>query len=104
MYSFEIGKELRDGLYALSRDHGVTLFMTMLSIYKVLLYRCTGQKDISVGTSIANRDQGEISGLIGFFVNILVLRDQINGEKRFSELLSEVKQTCLMGYSHQDVP
>ncbi|WP_233164338.1 non-ribosomal peptide synthetase [Snuella sedimenti] len=104
MYSFTLDKQLTESVYGISQAHGATLFMTLLSIYKVLLYRYTGQTDISVGTPIANREQAEISGLIGFFVNTIVLRDEIEVGASFSTLLSQVKETCLSGYMHQDVP
>ena len=78
--------------------------MTLLSMYKVLLYRYSGQLDISVGTPIANREQLEISKLIGFFVNTIVLRDTFTSDVSFTDFLAQVKQTCLNSYAHQDVP
>ncbi|WP_046759222.1 condensation domain-containing protein, partial [Kordia jejudonensis] len=88
----------------LTQQNGATLFMSLLSVYKVLLSRYSGQFDISVGTSIANRTQAEISGLIGFFVNNIVLRDQFPSADTFEELLEQVKTTCLAAYEHQDLP
>ncbi|MBJ6369844.1 non-ribosomal peptide synthetase, partial [Snuella sedimenti] len=104
MHHFSINKELLDGLHELSKDNDATLFMTLLSIYKVLLYRYTGQTDISVGTPIANREQLEISKLIGFFANTIVLRDTFTSDVPFINLLAQVKQTCLESYTYQDVP
>jgi amino acid adenylation domain-containing protein len=88
----------------LSRQHGVTLFMTLLAAFKTLLYRYTGQEDIIVGSPIANRNQVETEGLIGFFVNTLALRTDLSGDPGFRELLGRVRQVTLGGYGHQDLP
>ncbi|WDD36942.1 amino acid adenylation domain-containing protein (plasmid) [Nostoc sp. UHCC 0926] len=93
-------KELKN----LSRHSGVTLFMTLLTAFKTLLYRYTGQTDILVGSPIANRNRAEIEGLIGFFVNVLVLRTDLSGDLSFQELLGRVKSTALEAYVHQDLP
>ena len=75
--SIELSRELTQGLKALSRKEGVTLFMTLLAAFQTLLYRYTGQEDVVVGSPIANRNRSEIEGLIGFFVNTLVLRSNL---------------------------
>ncbi len=93
-------KELKN----LSRHSGVTLFMTLLTAFKTLLYRYTGQTDILVGSPIANRNKAEIDSLIGFFVNVLVLRTELSGDLSFQELLARVKSTALEAYVHQDLP
>ncbi|MEH1779536.1 MAG: amino acid adenylation domain-containing protein [Nostoc sp.] len=93
-------KELKN----LSRHSGVTLFMTLLTAFKTLLYRYTGQTDILVGSPIASRNRAEIESLIGFFVNFLVLRTDFSGELSFKELLTRVKSTALEAYVHQDLP
>ena len=77
-----------EGLKALSRQEGVTLFMTLLAAFKVLLYRYTSQDDLIVGTPIANRNRLEIEGLIGFFVNTLVLRTDLSGNPSFRRALA----------------
>ncbi|MBK8551797.1 MAG: amino acid adenylation domain-containing protein [Ignavibacteria bacterium] len=102
--SFKVEKETANGLNELSRQQGSTLFMTLLSAFNVLLYRYSGQSDISVGTSITNRPQQEIENLIGFFVNTLALRSEVSNDETFIELLHQVKQTTLDAYSHQEVP
>jgi non-ribosomal peptide synthetase component F len=78
--------------------------MTLLSVFQVLLYRYTGQKDIVVGSPIANRHYKEIEGLIGFFVNTLALRTTFEGNETFIDVLTRVKETTLQAYQHQDVP
>jgi amino acid adenylation domain-containing protein len=95
-----VKKELKN----LSRQQGVTLFMTLLTAFKTLLYRYTGQTDILVGSPIANRNRAEIDSLIGFFINILVLRTDLSGDLSFQELLARVKSTALEAYVHQDLP
>jgi hypothetical protein len=103
-YRFEINNSVSDKLIKLSKDSGCTLFMTLLSVYKVLLCKYSGQYDISVGTSMASREQAELESLIGFFVNTLVLRDILDPQEVFSEFLQKVKNTTVQAYEHQDVP
>ncbi|WP_242674888.1 condensation domain-containing protein, partial [Niastella populi] len=100
----QIDKELSDRLQALSRREGVTMFMTLLAAFKVLLYRYSGQEDICVGTTIANRTQKETEPLIGFFINTLALRSDLRNNPCFLELLGQVKETTLEAYGHQEVP
>lgn len=102
--SFVLPKPLTEALGALSQREGVTLFMTLLATFKVLLYRYTGQEDILVGSPIANRNRSEIQGLIGFFVNTLVLRTDLSGNPTFQELLRRVRDATLGAYAHQDLP
>ncbi|WP_308477855.1 condensation domain-containing protein, partial [Myxococcus fulvus] len=95
---------LLDSLKRLSRKEGTTLFMTLLAGFQVLLRRYSGQTDISVGTPIANRNRAELEGLIGFFVNSLVMRTDVSGAPSFRELLRRVREVALGAYAHQDVP
>ncbi|HJT75095.1 MAG TPA: condensation domain-containing protein, partial [Chitinophaga sp.] len=99
-----LSRELRDELLRLSHGEGTTLFMTLLTAFKVLLYRYTGQQDICVGTASAGRQYKEIEGLIGFFINTIALRSEVSGNISFRELLQQIKQTTLKAYEHQDVP
>ncbi len=101
---FALSKELTSGLTQLSQQQGATLFMTLLAAFNTLLYRYTGQSDILVGSPIANRDRSEIEGLIGFFVNILVMRTSLAGNPSFSELLGRVREVALGAYTHQNLP
>ncbi|AUB35492.1 Glutamate-1-semialdehyde aminotransferase [Nostoc flagelliforme CCNUN1] len=101
---FALSVELTDGLKALSKKAGVTLFMTMLAAFDILLYRYTGQTDILVGSPNASRDRPEIQGLIGYFLNILLLRADMSGNPRLQEFLQQVRKTALEAYAHQDVP
>ncbi|SHN07370.1 amino acid adenylation domain-containing protein, partial [Chryseobacterium carnipullorum] len=102
--SFALDKSLSTGINALSQQEGVTVFMTLLAAFKVLLGRYSAQEDICVGTPVANRTQKELEGMIGFFVNTLALRSQIKGDASFREFLQEIKQTTLNAYDHQQVP
>jgi len=104
VHSFVLDKDVSASLDALCKEEGVTLFMLLLATFKVLLYRYSGQGDISVGTPIANRTQDETEGMIGFFVNTLALRSELGHSTTFDSLLQDVKDTTLSGYEHQHVP
>jgi amino acid adenylation domain-containing protein len=95
---------LKEALNTLSQQQGVTLFMTLVAAFKILLYRYTGLEDIVIGSSIASRNQAEIEGAIGFFINMLVLRTNLAENPSFLNLLSRVKEVTLGAYAHQDVP
>jgi amino acid adenylation domain-containing protein len=97
-------RSLSDSLKQLSRQEDVTFFMTLLAAFKLLLSRYSGQKDIVVGSGIANRTRAEVEGLIGFFVNTLVLRTECNGQLSFRELVKRVKSVAMEAYAHQDLP
>ncbi len=104
MQGFKISQGLTAQLTAISHHHGATLYMTLLAAFKVLLYRYSGQEDICVGTPVAGRNQQELEGLIGFFINTLALRSRVTGDKPFIEMLQEIKGTTLEAYAHQEVP
>jgi amino acid adenylation domain-containing protein len=95
---------LTEPIKSLSQREGVTLFMTLLAAFNVLLHRYTHQTDIVVGSPIAGRNRAETEGLIGFFVNTLVMRNDLSGDPSFRELLSRVKEVALGAYAHQDLP
>ena len=100
----KLDQNLTRGLRELSREQGVTLYMLLLAAFKLLLYRYSDDEEVVVGTGIANRNRVETEGLIGFFVNMLVLRTQVAGELSFTELLQRVREVCIGAYAHQDVP
>ncbi len=86
------------------KQHQVTLFMVLLAAYNVLLHRYTGQEDLLVGTPIANRDQKNIEGLIGFFVNTIVIRNELSGNLRFIDFLDRVRQSSLEAFTNHELP
>jgi syringomycin synthetase protein SyrE len=103
-YPVILPKSLADALNELSRREGTTLFMTVLAAFKALLYRYTGQEDISIGVPIAGRSQVETEQLIGFFVNSLVMRTDLSGDPSFRELLGRVREVAVGVYAHQELP
>ncbi len=101
--SLFLPQSLTESLKMLSQEDGVTLFMTLLTAFKTLLYRYCDQEDILVGTPIANRNV-ETENLIGLIANTLVLRTDLSGNPSFRELLLRVRDTTLEAYDHQDIP
>ena len=102
--SFVLPSTLSEQLQALSRKESVTLFMTLLAAFQTLLHRYTDLDDIIVGTDVANRNRRETESLIGFFVNLLVLRTDLSGNPTFRELVKRVREVALAAYAHQDLP
>ena len=103
-YAFDVPQSIFKKLKALSREADVTLFMTFLGAFKVLLNRISGQSDISVGIPNANRSRLEVEKLIGFFVNTLVVRTDLKNDLTFKKLLKRVRELTLGAYAHQDLP
>ncbi|HEX6719209.1 MAG TPA: condensation domain-containing protein, partial [Pyrinomonadaceae bacterium] len=103
-HELKLSQGLLESLREFSRQEGVTLFMTLLAVFQLLLHLDTGRDDIVVGTDVANRNRGEVEGLIGFFVNQLVLRTNVGGNPTLRELLGRVRDVALGAYAHQDVP
>ena len=99
-----LDQELSGKLRELSQRESVTLFMLLLAVFKLLLMKYSGQQDIVIGADVANRNRAETENLIGFFVNMLVLRTDLSGNPTFTELLHRVREVCLDGYAHQDLP
>jgi amino acid adenylation domain-containing protein len=95
---------LIDRLHEIGREDGVTLFMTLLAAFQVLLGRTSGQTDLVIGSPIANRTRSEIEGLIGFFVNTLVLRTGLSLQSTFRKHLGKVREITLGAFAHQDLP
>ena len=99
-----LSRNLLSEINALCRRERVTMFMTLLAAFQVLLQKYSGQDDIVVGAPIAKRDRPELETLIGFFINSLVLRTDLTGNPTFRELLRRVREVALGAYEHQDVP
>jgi amino acid adenylation domain-containing protein/non-ribosomal peptide synthase protein (TIGR01720 family) len=97
-------RELFEQLQALSRRHGVTLFMTMVAALQVLLHRYTHEHDVTLGTAVSNRPLRELEGLVGFFGNTLPLRTDLRGAPSFAALLERVREVVVGALAHQDVP
>ncbi|HEX9986179.1 MAG TPA: condensation domain-containing protein [Thermoanaerobaculia bacterium] len=101
---FAFTRELSDGLNALSRREGVTMFMLFLTAWYVLLARISGSDDVLVGTLMAGRQRKETERLIGYLVNTLVLRGDLSGNPTFRELLARVRESSLTAHAHQEFP
>jgi amino acid adenylation domain-containing protein/non-ribosomal peptide synthase protein (TIGR01720 family) len=91
-------------LRRVTREHRTTVYMTLLTAFSVLLARYTGQRDLVVGSPIANRQDPQLERMIGFFVNTLTLRLRVAPKTTIAALLAQVRQTTLDAYRHQDVP
>jgi hypothetical protein len=99
-----LGVGLAEQLRGLSRREGVTLYMSLLAAFDVLLHYYSRSEDIVVGANVANRGRRETEQLIGFFVNQLPIRTNLSGDPTFRELLRRVRQVALDAYAHQDIP
>jgi amino acid adenylation domain-containing protein len=102
--SLYLSRDLTEQLKQFSQKQEVTLFMTLLAAFKLLLHRYSGQEDVIVGTPIAGRTHPETEGLIGCFLNTLALRTNLTGNPNFEQLLSQVREVTLAAYAHQDLP
>ncbi|WP_108802861.1 non-ribosomal peptide synthetase [Aquimarina sp. Aq107] len=103
-YHFTIDTDTSKRVYDYSEKEGTTLFMTLLTTFKVLLSRYSNQTDICIGTPIANREQEEVDKLIGFFINTLALRSNLDGNPKFNDLLKTIKENTLNAYAHKHAP
>lgn len=100
--TFDLPRHL--SIATLARAEGCTPFMVLLAAFKTLLFRCSGQEDIVVGSPFAGRDRTETDPLIGFFVNTLPLRTDLSGNPTFRELIGRVRETTLGALAHQALP
>lgn len=101
---FGFGAATRAKLTALSRDLGITEFMLLQAAVAVVLHKAGGSPDIAIGTPVAGRNESELDRLIGFFVNILVLRNDLRGNPTLIEVLRRTREMALAAYAHQDLP
>ncbi|OBJ00378.1 non-ribosomal peptide synthetase [Mycobacterium sp. 1465703.0] len=101
---FRIDSATRDKLNEVCRELGITEFMLLQSAVAVVLHKAGGGVDIPLGTPVAGRTEAELDQLIGFFVNILVLRNDLDGNPTLRELLKRARETALAAYAHQDLP
>ena len=101
---FSPSAESSEQVRKLSRREGVTVFMTLLAAFQVLLWRYTSERDVVVGTPIAGRGRRETEELIGFFVNTLALRAEVDGAGDFRGALRRAREVALGAYAHQDMP
>ena len=104
IHPFALSAPATRALEALSRRERTTLFMTIMAAWMALLGRYSGQEDVVVGSANAGRDRHETEGLIGFFINMLVLRGDLSGDPTWRELLARVRETALGAYAHQELP
>ncbi|GCD40787.1 type I polyketide synthase [Streptomyces paromomycinus] len=104
VHRFVVTAPLARRLDELGRAEGATLFMVLLTAFKVLLSRYANTSDIAVGTTNANRTRAVFEQMIGMFVNNLVLRTDLAGNPAFRELLARVRTTAVDAYAHQDLP
>ncbi|WP_372366523.1 SDR family NAD(P)-dependent oxidoreductase [Candidatus Uabimicrobium sp. HlEnr_7] len=103
-YKITINKQLEEKIITLAQDNNCTLFMTLVTAFNILLSRYSGQNDIVIGSPIANRDHRNTQNIVGFFVNNLVLRNDLSGNPRFLDFLQKVKQVTIEAYQYQDYP
>jgi amino acid adenylation domain-containing protein len=103
-YDLEIPASVAQRLKAFCREEGVTLFMSMLAMFGLLLRRYSGQDDVVIGSLTANRNRIETEGLIGIFINALAMRIDLTGDPTFRELVGRVREVALGASAHEDVP
>jgi NRPS condensation-like uncharacterized protein len=101
---FTIPAEVAAGIRKLSREESATLYMTLLASFQALLFRYTGQRDIALGTPVAGRELLESESLVGFFVNVLIIRTRLASEVNFRELLRQVRDASVAAYAHGQIP
>ncbi|MCL7931125.1 non-ribosomal peptide synthetase [Halomonas llamarensis] len=100
----QLSRDVSSGIHQLAREHGASLYMVMLSLLKLTLHRFSGQSDIRIGSPSANRNKAETHGLIGYLLNVQVLRTLLEPTKGFTSLLDAVKETVLDAQDYQDIP
>ncbi|MFE1408604.1 amino acid adenylation domain-containing protein, partial [Streptomyces sp. NPDC058770] len=104
VHTFTLPADVAAALHDLSRTRSTSLFVTLTGLVQLLLARYSGQDDIAVGTAVPGRERAEVENLVGFFINILVLRSGIDRDASFATYLDGVRETVLEAFDHQDVP
>ncbi|MFF4097585.1 amino acid adenylation domain-containing protein, partial [Streptomyces sp. NPDC001834] len=104
VHTFTLPADVAAALHDLSRTRSTSLFVTLTGLVQLLLARYSGQDDIAVGTAVPGRERAEVENLVGFFINILVLRSEIDPNASFATYLDGVRETVLEAFDHQDVP
>lgn len=104
IYHFDLPAELGLQLKTISRDAGMTLYMTLLAAFQVLLYRYSQQSEVVLGTAVSNRHSAQLESLLGPFVNTLVLRGDLSGNPTFRELMHKARDVAAGAFAHQDLP
>jgi amino acid adenylation domain-containing protein len=102
--SIQLPRRVTDAVQEVSRKHGNTFFTTACAAFLTLLYRYTGQEDITIGTQVSGRNQVEHEQIIGLFLNTLPLRNDLSGDPRFTELLVRLQEVVMQALAHQDTP
>ncbi|MGZ3460175.1 MAG: non-ribosomal peptide synthetase, partial [Archangium sp.] len=103
-YDFRMSRSLSDALDALGKREGATPFMVLLAAFNTLMARYSGQRELLIGTDVANRTHAETEGMLGFFINQLVLRARLEGDPTVRELLARTREASLAAYAHQELP
>ncbi|MBC8088378.1 MAG: AMP-binding protein, partial [Phycisphaerae bacterium] len=101
---YRMSPGLRNEIKLFARANDVTMYMVMLAAWQVLLHRYSGQDDIVVGSPMANRDRAELEGLVGCFVNNVVMRGNLEGNLRFRDFLSQMKSVVLGAFDNRELP
>ncbi|NOQ25782.1 MAG: amino acid adenylation domain-containing protein, partial [Bacteroidales bacterium] len=100
--SFVLSKEETDGIRSFTKENDLTLYMSLLSVFSILLSKLSGQDDIVVGTPIAGRNHADLENIVGMFVNTLSVRNKVKAEETIREFISSLKQTVLGAYENQN--
>jgi non-ribosomal peptide synthetase component F len=100
----DVGIDVLEALRELSKRSGATLYMIIQAAFMAVLARYTGQEDIVTGSPVAGRTLYELESMVGYFVNMLVLRADLSGDPTFEEALERVKEVCLAAWDHQEIP
>ncbi|MEO3855320.1 amino acid adenylation domain-containing protein [Acrocarpospora sp. B8E8] len=104
MTVFEVPAAVAEAATAAGRVRGATPYMTMLTVFLLLLGRYAGQRDVVAGTPVTGRTRPDLDGVVGSFVNLLALRADLGGDPAFAELLDRVRETALGAFAHQELP